>query len=118
PAAAPEVPPPRPPLPRNTRTASSGPRASAFWITSGPMPRGSPSVTAKRGRPMRLVSVVDEWNATDAGERMLYRELLAEGVLDAVLHLVERQLTLGQALGQLEHDEARPGGPLADLEHG
>src|SRR4029077_6629744 len=118
PAAAPEVPPPRPPLPRNTRTASSGPRASAFWITSGPMPRGSPSVTAKRGRRMRLVSDVDVRHATEQVEVMLDRELLAEGVLDAVLHLAERELTLGQALTQLEDDEARPGRPLADLEHG
>src|SRR5690349_8278398 len=113
----PEGTPPLSPLPIKVRSASSGPRRTALSITSGPMPRGSPSVTAKRGRRMRLVSDVDVRHAAQEIEIMLDRELLAEGVLDAVLHLVERQLTLGQALGELEHDEARPGGPFADLEH-
>src|SRR5690348_5985923 len=117
-SAASERPTPRSLLPIKVRSASSGPRRTALSITSGPMPRGSPSVTAKRGRRMRLVSDVDVRHATEQVEIMLDRELLAEGVLDAVLHLVKRELTLGQALGQLEHDEARPGGPLADLEHG
>src|SRR5689334_18074004 len=106
------------PLPIKVTSASRGASANAFFATSGPMPRGSPSVTAKRGRRTRLVSDVDVGHATEQVEIMLDRELLAEGVLDAVLHLVKRELTLGQALGQLEHDEARPGGPLADLEHG
>src|SRR5258705_484433 len=86
---------PRSPLPRNTRSASSGPRASAFWITSGPIPRGSPSVIASRGR--RLETDVDVRGATHQVEMVLDGELLAQPVANAILHLLEPQLAFGQA---------------------
>src|SRR5689334_14662261 len=100
-------------------SASRGASTNAFFTTSGPMPRGSPSVTATRGRrTIRLVSDVDVRHAAEEIEIMLDRELLAERVLDPVLHLVERELAFGEALGQLEHDEPWPRGPGTDLEHG
>src|SRR6266404_5525805 len=111
PAAASEGTAPRSPLPRNTRSASSGPRASAFSITSGPIPRGSPSVTASRGR--RLETDVDVRGATQQIEMVLDGELLAQPVADAILHLVEPQLAFGKALQQLEHHEPRPPVPRA-----
>src|SRR5256714_13596910 len=99
---------PRSPAPSRVMSASSGPRASAFATTSGPMPRGSPSVTARRGRVTRSGPDVDVRRAAQHLEVMLYRELLAHVLADPILHVVEGQLTLGQALQELEHDELGP----------
>src|SRR2546428_13598807 len=97
------------------RSASSGPRASALWITSGPIPRGSPSVTASRGR--RLEPDVDVRGATQQVEMALDGELLAERFADAILDFAEPQLAFGQTPHQLEHHEPRPRSPASDLEH-
>src|SRR2546427_7860439 len=113
--AAPEATAPRSPLPRKTTSASSGPKASAFSTTSGPIPRGSPSVTASRGR--RLETDVDVRGATQQVEMVLDGELLAQPVADAILHFVEPQLAFGKALQQLEHYEPRPRRPDADFKH-
>src|SRR5690242_5503615 len=102
---------PRSPLPMTMISASSGPIASALATTSGPIPRGSPGVTARRGRregPTPLEPDVDVGRAAQQVEVVFDGELLTQSVADAVLHLVERQLTLGKPLDQLEHDEARP----------
>src|SRR2546428_7900942 len=113
--AAPEATAPRSPLPSRTTSASSGPKASAFSTTSGPIPRGSPSVTASRGR--RLETDVDVRGAPQQIEMVLDGELLAQAVPDAILHLVEPQLALGKALQQLEHHEPRPPRSGGDFEH-
>src|SRR2546426_12714372 len=102
-------------LPRKTRSASRGPRATALATTSGPIPRGSPSVTASRGR--RLEPDVDVRGATQQVEMVLDGELLAERFADAILDFVEPQLAFGQAPHQLEHHEPRPRRPDADLKH-
>src|SRR5205809_6716348 len=109
------LPAPCSPLPMKVRSASSGPRASALWITSGPIPRGSPSVTASRGR--RLETDVDVRGATQQVEVVLDGELLAQPVPDGILHFVEPQLAFGKALHQLEYHEPRPRRPDADLKH-
>src|SRR2546425_7985350 len=106
---------PRCPLPSKVTSASSGRSASAFSTTSGPIPRGSPSVTASRGR--RLETDVDVRGATQQVEMVLDGELLAQAVPDAILHLVEPQLALGKALQQLEHHEPRPPRSGGDFEH-
>src|SRR5438034_2600410 len=87
-------------LPRKTRSASRGPRATALATTSGPIPRGSPSVTASRGR--RLEPDVDVRGATQQVEMVLDGELLAERFADAILYFVEPQLAFGQARSE-EH---------------
>src|SRR5438093_3570235 len=115
PAAASEGTAPRSPLPRNTRSASRGPRASAFSTTSGPIPRGSPSVIARRGR--RLETDVDVRGATHQVEMVLDGELLAESVADAILHFVEPQLAFRKALQELEHHEPRSRRPDGHLEY-
>src|SRR3989449_5098333 len=102
-------------LPRTMSSASRGPRATAFATTSGPIPRGSPSVTASRGR--RLETDVDVRGATEQVEMVLDGELLAQAVANAILHLVEPQLALGKALQQLEHHEPRPPRSGGDFEH-
>src|SRR5207237_6193219 len=104
--------------PTRTTSASRGPSARAFSTTSGPIPRGSPGVTARRGRrgATPLEPDVDVGRAAQQVEVVFDGELLAQTVADAVLHLVERQLALGEALDQLEHDEARARAPGAHLE--
>src|SRR2546425_11580297 len=87
-------------LPRKTRSASREPRATALATTSGPIPRGSPSVTASRGR--RLEPDVDVRGATQQVEMVLDGELLAERFADAILDFVEPQLAFRQAPHQLE----------------
>src|SRR5216117_2651688 len=116
PAAASEGTAPCSPLPRNTRSASRGPRASALSTTSGPIPRGSPSVIARRGR--RLETDVDVRGATHQVEMVLDGELLAQAVANAILHFVEPQLAFGKALHQLEHHKPRPRRPDDDFKHG
>src|SRR2546421_4677731 len=105
-------------LPSTVTSASSDPSASAFATTSGPMPRGSPSVTARRGRVTRSGPDVDVRRAAQNLEVMLYRELLAHVLADPILHVVEGQLTLGQALQELEHDELGPSRVRARREQG
>src|SRR2546422_269993 len=102
-------------LPRTMSSASRGPRATAFATTSGPIPRGSPSVTASRGR--RLETDVDVRGATQQVEMVLEGELLAQAVADAILHFVEPQLAFGKALDQLEHHKPRPRRPDADFKN-
>src|SRR5207253_7187815 len=113
--AAPEATAPRSPLPSRTTSASSGPRASAFWITSGPIPRGSPNVTASRGR--RLETDVDVRGAPQQVEMVLDGELLAQPVANMILHFVKPQLPFGKTLQQLEHHKPRPRRPDTHLEH-
>src|SRR3989440_12769106 len=101
---------PLPPPPSTVTSASSGPSASALATTSGPMPRGSPGVTARRGRGPRegatpLETDGDVGRAAQQVEVVFHGELLSQPVADAILHLVERQLALGESLDQLEHDE-------------
>src|SRR5438552_10523958 len=115
PSTAPEGPAPCSPLPRKTRSASSGPRASAFWITSGPIPRGSPNVTASRGR--RLETDVDVRGAPQQVEMVLDGELLTQPVANMILHFVKPQLPFGKTLQQLEHHKPRPRRPDTHLEH-
>src|SRR5205823_4133766 len=112
---------PRSPLPITTMSASSGPSASALATTSGPIPRGSPGVTARRGRRGEATPLepdVDVGRAAQQVEVVFDGELLAQTVADAVLHLVERQLALGEPLDQLEHDEPRSWAPGAYFEDG
>src|SRR2546425_10289727 len=106
---------PRCPLPSKVTSASSGRSASAFSTTSGPIPRGSPSVTASRGR--RLETDVDVRGATEQVEMVLDGELLAQAVANAILHFVEPHLAFREALDQLEHHEPRPRRPNADFKH-
>src|SRR5256885_295218 len=93
-------------LPRKTRSASRGPRATALATTSGPIPRGSPSVTASRGR--RLEPDVDVRGATQQVEMVLDGELLAERFADAILYFVETQLDFVLTPHQLVHHVPRP----------
>src|SRR5207302_2314052 len=114
---APEGSAPRYPLYSRVMSASSGPRASAFATTSGPIPRGSPRVTARRGRATRSGANVDVRRAAQNVEVVLYRELLAHVLADPILHVVEGQLTFGQALHELEYDELGPPRIRARREH-
>src|SRR6266496_97849 len=110
-----------PSSPSTVISASSGPRASALATTSGPIPRGSPGVTARRGRwgrPTPLEPDVDVGRAAQQVEVVFDGELLGQAVADAVLHLVERQLALGETLDQLEHDEPWSRAPGAHCEYG
>src|SRR2546422_2523620 len=105
-------------LPSSTTSACSGPSARALATTSGPMPRGSPSVTARRGRRATASGAgVDVGSAAQDLEIVLHRELLAHVLADPVLHVVEAQLTLGQAFRELEHDELGPLRVRPHLEH-
>src|SRR5438270_11301366 len=104
-------------LPSTVTSASSGPSASAFATTSGPIPRGSPRVTARRGRATRSGADVDVRRAAQDLEVVLYRELLAHVLADTVLHVGEGQLTLGQALHELEDHELGPPRIRAHREH-
>src|SRR2546429_4420861 len=83
-------------LPSTVTSASSGPSARAFAATSGPMPRGSPTVTARRGRATRSGADVDVRRAAQDLEVVLYRELLRSeehtSELQSRLHLVCRLL--------------------------
>src|SRR5439155_990865 len=65
-------------LPSTVTSAPRGPSARAFAVTSGPMPRGSPTGTARRGRATRLGADVDVRRAAQDLEVVLYRELLAD----------------------------------------
>src|SRR4051812_28914238 len=111
-------------------SASMGP-VSARAVISGPIPRGSPSASASRGRfvfpvlpvlPVpslrsgQALSVlganVDVRRLTQPVEIMPDGELLAQLIPDVVLHVLVPDLTLGPAVSHLEHNEllltARP----------
>src|SRR5437870_9848772 len=89
---------------------ASRPTASALATTSGPIPRGSPSVTSRRGRRRVTASQpdVDVGGTTQDLEVVLDGELLRQPIANPVLHVVEAQLALGQTLQELEHDEPGP----------
>src|SRR5512142_3070618 len=66
-----------------TRTMSASAASSAAAATSGPMPRGSPTVTARRG----LVADFDVDLAAEGGDHLAHRPLLAHVRLEAFAHL-------------------------------
>src|SRR2546427_9861982 len=110
---------PRSPFPSTTTSAGSALRARAFATTSGPIPRGSPRVTARRGRgATALEADVHVGGASQQGEIGLLGEPLAQGVADPILHVLEREFALRQAPEELEHDEPRPPGPPPGPDHG
>src|SRR3989475_2249362 len=109
---------PRSPFPSTTMSAGSAPRARAFATTSGPIPRGSPTVTARRGRAATALEAdVHVGRASQQVEIVLLGEPLAQRVADPILHVLEGELALRQAPDQLQHDEARPRRPLRDRDH-
>src|SRR3989475_9054597 len=109
---------PRSPFPSTTMSAGSAPRARAFATTSGPIPRGSPRVTARRGRAATALEAdVHVGRASQQVEIVLLGEPLAQRVADPILHVLEGELALRQAPDQLQHDEARPRRPLLDRDH-
>src|SRR2546427_4216207 len=109
---------PRSPFPSTTMSAGSAPRARAFATTSGPIPRGSPTVTARRGRAATALEAdVHVGRASQQVEIVLLGEPLAQRVADPILHVLEGELALRQAPDELEHDEPRPHGPLRHRDH-
>src|SRR3989454_3935367 len=110
---------PRSAFPSTTTSAGSAPRARAFATTSGPIPRGSPRVTARRGREATALETdVHVSRASQQVEIVLLGEPLAQRVADPILHVLEGDLALRQAPDELEHDEPRPPGPLRHRDHG
>src|SRR5690349_8881570 len=94
--------------PSSTTSASRGPAATAAATTSGPTPRGSPSVTARRGRAGTLLEAdVHVGHATELIEVMLLRQVLAQLFANAVLHVFERVVTRRLALGHDQNRELR-----------
>src|SRR3989449_5439497 len=109
---------PRSPFPSTKTSAGSAPKARAFATTSGPIPRGSPRVTTRRGRgATALEADVHVRGASQQVEIVLLGEPLAQGVADPILDVLEGELALRQAPEELEHDEPRPHGPLPDRDH-
>src|SRR2546427_9840613 len=95
---------PRSPFPSTTTSAGSALRARAFATTSGPIPRGSPRVTARRGRgATALEADVHAGGASQQVEVVLLGGPLAHGGADPILHLLEREFALPQAPEELEH---------------
>src|SRR5688572_28804535 len=105
---------PRGPTSTNSPAARSAGSARAAATISGPMPRGSPSVRARRGRALTVGSEtnVDEDLAAQRLDVAVERLLLAELLAEARPHVVERVLPLlllGRHLGddQLRQGRAR-----------
>src|SRR2546427_5087579 len=97
---------PRSPFPSTTMSAGSAPRARAFATTSGPIPRGSPTVTARRGRAATALEAdVHVGRASQQVEIVLLGEPLAQRVADPILHVLEGELALRQAPDQLRSEE-------------
>src|SRR6266487_278356 len=97
-------------LPTVTTSASSAPAARALRTTSGPIPRGSPRVTARRGRcATGLEPDVDVRRAAQLVDVMTDGELLAELGADLQLHILEVQVAFGVASRHLEHRELGAG---------
>src|SRR2546422_1841378 len=100
---------PRSPLPSTTTSAGSAPRERAFATTSGPIPRGSPRVTARRGRGVTALEAdVHVGGASQQLEIVLLRKSLAQGLADPILHRLQGELTLRQRPDELEDEEPRP----------
>src|SRR4051812_16172553 len=104
--------------------SASTPDSSARAVISAPIPRGSPSATAKRGLFLSALSApsaslragfsaLSDLLRPDLDVRRLAQpveitpdgELLAQLVPDAVLHILVPDLTLRPAISHLEHDE-------------
>src|SRR5712692_783431 len=110
---------PRSPLPSTTTSAGSAPRARAFATTSGPIPRGSPRVTARRGREATALEAdVHVSRASQQVEIVLLGEPPAQRVADPILHVLEGERALREAFFVLMHDAPRPPGPLPDRNDG
>src|SRR5512134_622161 len=92
-----------------TRTISASiPSVSARATTSGPIPRGSPRVTARRARPVAgLKPDVDVGGAAQLREVVLDGELLTEVLADAVAYVLELQGPRPASLHHVEHHELR-----------
>src|SRR4051794_336696 len=77
-------------------SASSGCR-NAFRTTSGPMPRGSPTATARRGRGggdgAKLESDIDVNLPPQLIYEMPDRQLVTQRLPNPDLHVVEREIT-------------------------
>src|SRR3989449_5212453 len=81
---------PRSPFPSTTMSAGSAPRARAFATTSGPIPRGSPRVTARRGRAATALEAdVHVGRASQQVEVVLLGASLAHRVAGPILHVLE-----------------------------
>src|SRR5258705_8160215 len=96
------------------RTSAASGCARAFSTPSGPMPRGSPRVTARRGRaadrePTDLETDVYVRLLTQLIDVVLDGQIVGEDFLDAHLHVVEGQLALGMALRDVEHHKLGSG---------
>src|SRR5262245_43563747 len=86
------------------------PAASARSTTSGPMPRGSPRVTASRARgATALEADLDVGRATQRIDVPLDGELLAHLLAQPILDVLERHLALGAILRDLDDGELGPG---------
>src|SRR3989454_11807155 len=110
---------PRSPFPSPKTSAGSAPKARAFATASGPIPRGSPRLTRRRGRgATALEADVHVRGASPQVEIVLLGEPLAQGVADPILDVLEGELALRQAPEELEHDEPRPHGPPPGRDHG
>src|SRR5258706_12062219 len=94
-------------LPTMRISASSG-CSSALRTTSGPIPRGSPNVTARR--TTALEADVDVRLVAPLVDVMPDGEVVTEDVFNPQLHVLESQLPFGVALRHLEHDELGAGG--------
>src|SRR5882724_12917818 len=92
--------------PTTVISASSG-SARARAAISGPIPRGSPSVTARRGRgrPRPLGADVDVGGLAEAIQVPADGELLTELLPDLVLHVLVLDVTGGPPGSHLQHDE-------------
>src|SRR3989441_9579705 len=103
---------PRSPFPSTTMSAGSAPRARAFATTSGPIPRASPTVTARRGRAATALEAAGPGGrAAQQVEIVLPGEPLAQRVADPILPALEGGLAPPHAPCQLPHHEAPPRRP-------
>src|SRR5437879_13659030 len=91
-------------------SASSGRAASARATTSGPIPRGSPSVTARRGRGATGSEAdVDVGEMAQLVDEMLHHQVLAETRADLVFDVIVGQLAFAVAGRRLQHHVLRLG---------
>src|SRR5262249_36557311 len=98
--------------PTSTMSAPSGAWPRARATTSGPMPRGSPSVTASRGRlalgPATLEPDVDVREAAQLDRGVLDAELLREIAADPLAHVLVGERPFRLAGRDLDDGELRP----------
>src|ERR671931_1745668 len=90
--------------PPTIRTSASSGCRNALRTTSGPMPRGSPTATARRGR---LESDVDVGLPLQLIDEVPDRELIAECLFDFQLHILERQIPRVAAARHFQHHKLR-----------